>query len=282
MPSPLSAPDVWNAVAPGYTGELVPLFSRYAEDALQLADLAPDARVLDVAAGPGTLALLAAPRVAHVTAVDFAETMVATLERRAIEAGVTNVEALQADGQALPFADERFDGVFSMFGLIFFPDRATGFREAHRVLKPGGRAVVSSWTPLDGIPLLRACFGALGNLLPQLPFGDGKAPLGDPDEVRAEMAAAGFRAVEVHTVTHRAEAASVAAFWESNVRSSAPLVLIRSRFDAAAWAEIGAGVVARLEEEFGTGPVEIAWPALLGVGVKERRADHRPQTAGRP
>ncbi len=268
MPSPLSRPDAWNAVAPGYTDELVPLFARYAEDALRLAALPPTAHVLDVAAGPGTLALLAAPRVAHVTAVDFAETMVATLARRAAEAGATNVDVLPADGQALPFEDARFDGVFSMFGLIFFPDRAAGFREAYRVLKPGGRMVVSSWAPLDGIPLLRACFAALADELPDLPFGDGKAPLGSTEEVRAEMEAAGFRDVEVHTVEHRAEAASVAAFWATNERSSAPLSLVRSRFDDAAWAEVGAGVVAQLEEQFGTGPVEMTWPARLGVGVR--------------
>ena len=177
----------------------------------------------------------------------------------------------EADGQALPFEDATFDAVFSMFGLIFFPDRAAGFREALRVLTPGGRAVVSSWAPLDGIPLLAACFGALADLLPWFGSREGGLPLGDPTDFRDEMAAAGFDPVIVHTIEHRTEAASVRDFWASSARSSAPLVVLRQQLEADAWADLGEAVVARLEREFGTGPVAMAWPAHLGVGVRPAR-----------
>ena len=70
---PLSTPCVWDTVAEGYASDFVPLFSLYAADALALAELPPNAHVLDVAAGPGTLALLAARTARHVAAVDFAE-----------------------------------------------------------------------------------------------------------------------------------------------------------------------------------------------------------------
>ena len=266
MPSPLAQPAVWNAIAAGYAEDLIPVFEPYARDALRLADLPPDAHVLDVATGPGTLALLAAETAKHVAAVDFAPAMVAALEPRAAAAG--NVTAVLGDGQALPFSDGRFDGAFSMFGLIFFPDPAAGFRELHRVLKPGGRAVVSSWAPMDGVPLLRACFGALGDHLPDFPFGERKAPFGDPDELRDAMAAAGFQGVEVHTVTHAVQSPSVRAFWATNERSSAPFALIREHLSAAEWATLGETVIARLEAEFGTGPVAMVWPARLAVGTR--------------
>lgn len=82
------------------------------------------------------------------------------------------------------------------------------------------------------------------------------------------MAAAGFRSVEVHTVSHRVPVPSVAAFWATNERSSAPLALLRRRFGAAEWTALGAEVVGRLEAEHGRGPVEMTWPARLGSGAR--------------
>lgn len=266
--SPLSHPAAWNDVAEGYVDELVPIFSLYARDALRLAGLPSGAHVLDVATGPGTLALLAAETAGHVVAVDFAEAMTGALRQRAAEHGITNVEALQADGQQLPFEAARFDRAFSMFGLIFFPDRGAGFRELVRVLKPGGRAVVSSWAPFDRVPLLNAFFTALGDLLPDFPFGDGAAPLGEPGSFRAEMEDAGFRQVEIHTVTHTVHVPSLAAYWRANARSSAPLSLVRSRLSPEAWEQLGRNVVAELTRTFGDGPLDMHWPALLGVGVR--------------
>lgn len=266
--SPLSRPEAWNAVADGYAEDLVPLFAAYAADALRLAGLPAGARVLDVAAGPGTLAFLAAERGARVVALDFAEAMVAALDRRAKREGVPSVEAVHGDGQALPFADGAFDRAFSMFGLIFFPDPGAGLREAHRVLRPGGRVAVSSWAPLDGVALLQACFRAIGAHLPELPFGDGEAPLGTPAALRGALTEAGFADVEVHTVAHPTEATSAASFWSVNERSSAPLALLRQRLGADAWAALRTDVIDRIERDLGPGPYPMAWPAHIAVGTR--------------
>lgn len=266
-PGPLAQPASWNLAAGGYVTETAPLLAEYARDAIGLAQLTPGDRVLDVAAGPGTLTLLAAGQAGHVVAVDFSEGMLDLLRRRAAEAGLDHIEARVADGQALPFADAGFDAAFSMFGLMFFPDRDAGFRELRRVLAPGGRAVVSSWTPAEQIPLIAAEFEILGSLLPDLPFGDEKQPLAEADGFRAEMAAAGFAAVEMHRVVHRLERESVRAFWQSQARGSAPILLIRERLDAQDWTELSRAVVLRLEEQFGTGPVCMEWPAHLAIGT---------------
>jgi len=87
-PSPLASPEPWDLVADGYVSDNVPLFERFAEEALRFAAVAPGARVLDVAAGPGTLALLAARDGAgSVDAIDFSPEMIARLEARAAAAG---------------------------------------------------------------------------------------------------------------------------------------------------------------------------------------------------
>src|SRR5882757_500035 len=109
---PLAEPLAWNLVSKDYAIEVVPQFERYATDALRLASVRPGARVLDVAAGPGTLTLLAAKTAHSVEAIDFASDMIALLEQRAQDAGMNNVHARVGDAQALPYEDGAFDAVF--------------------------------------------------------------------------------------------------------------------------------------------------------------------------
>jgi ubiquinone/menaquinone biosynthesis C-methylase UbiE len=80
--------------------------------------------------------------------------MIARLRERAAREGVADIDARVADGCALPFPDASFDAGFSSFGLMFFPDRARGFGELLRVLRPGAQAVVSSWAPMTRVPVL--------------------------------------------------------------------------------------------------------------------------------
>ena len=150
--SPLATPEPWDLVHQAYVEEHWELFSGLAREALRLVPLTEHSDVLDVAAGPGTLTLQAAPRARRVVAVDFSTRMLEELNRRAREGRLANIETIVADGQALPLPNAAFDAAFSMFGLIFFPDRLQGFRELLRVLRPGGRAVVSSWRPFDQVP----------------------------------------------------------------------------------------------------------------------------------
>jgi SAM-dependent methyltransferase len=220
--------------------------------------------VLDVATGPGTLALIAAAEGARVSALDFSPQMIEQLRRRA--QGVPDLDVRVGDGQALPFADGAFDGAFSMFGLMFFPDRVRGFRELARVLRPGRRAVVSSWAPFEG-PFAHV-MEAIRTMLPGLPFGQGKAPLGARDEMAAEMAAGGFARVDVHEVTHTLVAPSLDLFWSTVQRTTAPVVLLRRRLGEAKWAEVSAGVLDQLRSRCGDGPVAAVGRAWLGVGVK--------------
>lgn len=262
---PLAEPLPWNLVSKDYALELLPQFEKFATDALRVANLQARFRVLDVAAGPGTLALLAAQTVKSVDALDFAGDMIELLVERARQAGVTNVTARVGDGQELPYADGSFDAAFSMFGLIFFPDRARGLTEMKRVLSPGGVAVISSWCPFSEAPLLAAVMGALAEQLPDLPFGKSKAPMGETDEVASEMMAAGFRDVRVERVAHAANAPDLATFWGTLERTMAPLVLLRHKMGAS-WAPIGARILASLSARFGNGPQSEMMPALLGIG----------------
>jgi ubiquinone/menaquinone biosynthesis C-methylase UbiE len=268
-PSPLASPEPWTLVADDYTLELLPMFELFSHDALGLVPTPAGARLLDVAAGPGTLTLLAAEAGSSLAAIDFSPQMVTNLKRR-LNGAQLGADVRLGDGQELPWAEAEFDAAFSMFGLMFFPDRARGFAELFRVLKPGGAAVVSSWAPFHGI--FKSVMGAMAEVLPDIPFGSGKGPLGDPDEFAAELRAAGFAEVKVTPFTHTLPGESPAEVWAQCQRTTAPIVLLKRRLGEAKWAEVTSGVVERLEAEYGTSPVEVTTTAYLGFGKKPRVA----------
>jgi SAM-dependent methyltransferase len=264
--SAMASPEPWDLVADGYAQEVVPWGEHFADIALELADLTAPAHIVDVATGPGTLALLAARRGLSVSALDFSEAMIAALRRRADEAGLEIADVRVGDGQALPWDDDSFDAAFSMAGLIFFPDRDAGFRELRRVLRPGRRAVVSSNADLP--PIFLDMLEAISGLLPDLPLSGGKMPLADADEFAAEMSAAGFGDVMIETAHHTIVDPSIEAFWDKTQRSAAPLVLLRNRLGDERWAEIAGEVLAKLRERHGGGPVDEHYVAHLGAGSK--------------
>jgi SAM-dependent methyltransferase len=267
QPSPLASPGPWDLVASAYADEVVPQFEHFARAAIKLAGLPARANVVDVACGPGTLTFLAANEGHKVSALDFSPNMIASLKART-PANVS-VDARVGDGMALPFDDATFDAAFSMFGLMFFPNRDKGFRELLRVLKMGGTAAVSSWLPLDRLPLMAAMFGAVNELLPPPPNTPPfKAPLASRDECVGEMSAAGFRDVEAHEVAFEETAPSTTVFWSLMVRTNAPLALRKQKLGDEKWNEVSKGVLERLIAKFGDGPQTIRMPAYVTVGKR--------------
>lgn len=270
-PSPMATPVPWDLVASAYAEEIVPVFEQYARDAIRLAAPQPGARVVDVACGPGTLSFIAAEAGHPVDALDFSPQMIERLEARnlTVKAPITTVVG---DGQSLPYADATFGAAFSMFGLMFFPDRAAGFRELRRVLAPGARAVVSSWKRMEDNPLLAAMFGALretmGKVLgPAAPKpGSGEMPLVTEDLCRSEMSAA-FSDVEVHAITHAQTAPSIDDVWPSIARTMAPIVLMKKNLPPDKWAAISEAADAAIRKEMAGKPPVIQLPAWVSVGV---------------
>ncbi len=111
-------------------------------------NLAPDATVLDVAAGNGNATLAFARRWARVTSTDYVDSLLAKGRERARAEGL-NVRFQLADAEDLPFEDASFDAVVSTFGVMFTPDHDQAAAELMRVCRPGGTIGLANWTP-DG------------------------------------------------------------------------------------------------------------------------------------
>src|SRR5918999_603478 len=108
------------------------------ETLCEALDLRAGQKVLDVAAGNGNATLAAARRWCEVTSTDYVPALLERGRARAAADGLT-VEFMEADAEALPFADRTFDAVVSTFGVMFAPDQERAAAEMVRVCRPGGR-----------------------------------------------------------------------------------------------------------------------------------------------
>jgi ubiquinone/menaquinone biosynthesis C-methylase UbiE len=196
-----------------YDRFLVPLiFEAYARDlAERLARVRPQ-DVLETAAGTGVLTRAIAaklPASARIVATDLNQPM---LDRAAArQPGESRISWRQADALALPFADRSFDVVACQFGVMFFPDKVQGYREARRVLRPGGHFFFNVWDRISENEFADVVTEALATLFPQdPPRFMARVPHGyhDVEKLRAELTAAGFAAISVVTLDDISKAAS--------------------------------------------------------------------------
>jgi len=157
-------------------------------DLLDRLDVQPGQDVLDVATGTGNVALRAAARGARVVGLDLVPELLRTARQRAEGFGVV-VEWTEGDAEALPYEDETFDHVVSVFGVQFAPRHEVAAAELVRACRPGGRIGLVNWTP-DG--LIGELFTILSGYLPAPPAYASAPPLwGDEAHVAALFAGTG-------------------------------------------------------------------------------------------
>jgi SAM-dependent methyltransferase len=186
------------------------LFEPYAADLARRSAASGAGRILETAAGTGivTAALAQALPEAEIVATDLNPAMLAVAEARLSSPIVSFVPA---DAQSLPFEDGRFDLVACQFGAMFFPDRLAAYREARRMLRPGGALLLNVWDRIEANPASRAVAEAVAALFREDPPGFlGRVPFGchDKGRVEADLRAAGFASVEAETVARRAGGAA--------------------------------------------------------------------------
>ena len=266
----LDTPDNWDLASGAYAESVAPrLMEPFAAEFIDALDAGDGDRVLEVACGSGAITTTLAGRVGSVLATDFSPKMLAELGRRLEARGITDVRREEHDGMALGLDDDSFDGAICAFGLMLFPDRAKGFSELRRVVRPGRRAVVAGWCTPDRFALFALFNQALATAFPDLPAPDAPPPvfsLANLDTFAEELRAAGFEAVETRFVTRAIELADVDVFWSMLSSGAPPVRLLLDRVGEAGVSKLRDVLNGQLRERFGDGPIRVENTATLGVG----------------
>ncbi len=265
------AAEAWNRWAP----TLEDWLGAATETMLDLAEVGAGGRVLDVAAGAGGQTIAAARRVGsagRVLATDISPTILTYATKTAVEAGLTNIETLVADGEALDEVEPgSFDAVISRLGLMYFPDQQQALHGMRRALRDGGRIAAIVFSTPDrneffSIPV--SIVRERAQLAPPAPGQPGPFTLGAEGVLEQVLTTAGFRDVTVVRVPAPVRTSSAAECVQFERESFGALHQMLAGVPAeerdGVWADIEAAL-RRFETSDGfVGPCEL----LVGAGVK--------------
>lgn len=265
------AADAWHRWGPTLEAWLGPATERM----LDAAGVTGGSRVLDVAAGAGGQTIAAARRAGssgQVVATDISPTILTYAAKAAAEAGLTNVETAEVDGESLhSLSPGSFDAVISRVGLIYFPDQQAALRGMHLALRDGGRLAAVVYSTPDrneffSLPV--SIIRERAQLPAPLPGQPGPFSLGTPGALEAAFEAAGFREIEVETVPSPLRLRSAAECVQFERESFGALHQMLAGVDEVdrpgVWSDIEQAL-ARFEDSDGfVGPCEL----LVASGIK--------------
>jgi ubiquinone/menaquinone biosynthesis C-methylase UbiE len=199
-------PDGWDGATANYEDTVELITARFVPKLLAGVSTTGGVRLLDIAAGTGAVSLAAARQGVEVLATDFSTAMADRLREKVAGEGLRNVQVDVMDGQALDLPDATTDAGFDVvtcnFGVIFFPDPQAGFREMHRVLRPGGTARITTWGPPEHTGLVELISSAMKEAIPDFQFATQEPPplqFANPEAVSGALREAGFADVQVDT-----------------------------------------------------------------------------------
>jgi SAM-dependent methyltransferase len=178
------------------------LFEDYAEDLAERVANERPAAVLELACGTGVVTARLAAKLpnSRLVATDLSGDMLRVAQRNV--ANDSRIEWSTVDAHAIPYEAGEFDAIVCQFGVMFFDDKVQAFREAYRVLRPGGVFHFSVWNRIEESPAALVTKDVLTRLFPDNPPTFFNVPHGysEPHQIERDLTEAGFARVTVQRV----------------------------------------------------------------------------------
>lgn len=201
--------QMWDNAAAGWQAwwENIERGAQKVSDKLvEMAEIKPGDKVLDIATGIGEPAVTAAKRVkpnGKVVATDISPQMIAIAKSRAKSLGLDSImEFREGDAERLNLPESSFNAVLSRWGLMFLPNISATLTEIRKLLVPGGRLAAAVWSTPAKVPFLDLAFSTVRkqiNAPPPPPGTLGPFSLADPELLKRSFTQAGFKDVQVET-----------------------------------------------------------------------------------
>ena len=246
-----------------YLGPVI--FEPFAKDLAERLGKAPSKNVLETACGTGIvtrhLLKVLAPG-AGLIATDLNPAMLD--HARAAIGDDSRISWEVADMCDLNFESETFDALVCQFGIMFAPDKAAAFREAHRVLEQGGRFLFNVWDEIGKNPFAKIANDTIASFFPNDPPTFYETPFGfrDREMIAKMLEAAGFSSIAVSIVSKPSQAPSAADFARGLIEGNPVRNEIQAR-GTASLEEVESELAARLKKNLGDRPVPVRLQAIV-------------------
>ena len=201
----------WDSVAEGWKEWWEPIekgAQKLSQRLIELADIKPGQRVLDVATGIGEPSITAAKVVGtggHVLATDISRQMLAIAKERAIFLRLQDIiEFKESDAENLDLANSSFDGALCRWGLMLFPNLDVAIGKIYSSLVSGGRFAAAVWADATKVPIISLAIRTIGSQIQMSappPGVPNPFSLADTNKLENSLARAGFKDIHIDTVT---------------------------------------------------------------------------------
>jgi len=244
------------------------LFEPYALDLVSRLQDKKYPDILEIACGTGRVTAHLAKKVKHdtLTATDLNPDMINIAKEIVRD---DSIKWMPADAMELPFDDESFDLVVIQFGIMFFPDKERGIQEAHRVLKPGGKLIFSTWNRVEtnaaiheGRMIIESYFGDDPPIFYNVPFS-----MFSEQRLSDLVSEAGFKNVNATLVKKEGVSPSATDLAKGMVEGNPVYLAILER-DPSLINVIKDHIRKVLAEKFGDKPLKSPLEAWMVEGIK--------------